>query len=144
MIEQDTIRLLRECDAGIKMGIESIDDILPKVKDETFKNILAENRKKHIELKEKIKDALSDFQDDGKEPLLFAQIMSQFKTSFKTAINPTDNAIANLITDGGNMGVKSLNRYLNEYQAADENSKNITKKLIAVEERLVADTKEFL
>ena len=25
MIEQDTITLLRECDAGIKMGISSID-----------------------------------------------------------------------------------------------------------------------
>ena len=28
MIEQDTIRLLRECDAGITMGTSSIDDVL--------------------------------------------------------------------------------------------------------------------
>ena len=28
MVEQDTIRLLRECDAGVKMGISSIDDVL--------------------------------------------------------------------------------------------------------------------
>ena len=27
MIEQDTIKLLRECDAGIKMGISSIEDV---------------------------------------------------------------------------------------------------------------------
>ena len=27
MIEQDTIRLLRECDEGVKMGISSIEDI---------------------------------------------------------------------------------------------------------------------
>ncbi len=31
MIENDTIRLLRECDAGIKMGISSIDDSLKYV-----------------------------------------------------------------------------------------------------------------
>ena len=28
MIEQDTVKLLRECDAGVKMGVESIDDVL--------------------------------------------------------------------------------------------------------------------
>ena len=32
MIEQDTIKLLRECDAGIKMGVSSIDDVLPHTK----------------------------------------------------------------------------------------------------------------
>lgn len=28
MIEKDTIKLLRECDAGVKMGVSSIDDVL--------------------------------------------------------------------------------------------------------------------
>ena len=28
MIESDTIKLLRECDAGIKMGVKSIDNHL--------------------------------------------------------------------------------------------------------------------
>ena len=31
MIEQDTIRLLRECDSGVKMGISSIDDVIEYV-----------------------------------------------------------------------------------------------------------------
>ena len=34
MIEQDTIKLLRECDAGVKMGVSSIDDVLKYVKSE--------------------------------------------------------------------------------------------------------------
>ena len=34
MIEQDTVKLLRECDAGVKMGISSIDDVLKYVKSE--------------------------------------------------------------------------------------------------------------
>ena len=32
MIEQDTIKLLRECDAGVKMGVSSIDDVLGQVR----------------------------------------------------------------------------------------------------------------
>ncbi len=28
MIEHDTIKLLRECDSGIKMGVSTIDEVL--------------------------------------------------------------------------------------------------------------------
>ena len=47
MIEQDTIRLLRECDAGIKMGISSIDDVLGYVKSERLKKDLEDNKDEH-------------------------------------------------------------------------------------------------
>ncbi len=40
MSEQDTVRLLRECDAGVKMGISSIDDILDYVRDNRLKTCL--------------------------------------------------------------------------------------------------------
>ena len=32
MIEKDTIRLLRECDAGVKMGVSSINDVIGHVR----------------------------------------------------------------------------------------------------------------
>ena len=40
MVEQDTVKLLRECDAGVKMGVASIDDVLSYVKNEEFKQKL--------------------------------------------------------------------------------------------------------
>ena len=42
------------------------------------------------------------------------------------------------------MGAKSLNRYLNQYKAADERSKDIAKKLIKLEEKLTDDIRQFL
>ncbi len=42
------------------------------------------------------------------------------------------------------MGVKSLNKYLNQYEAADEKTKDITKRLINLEEKLVIDIRQFL
>ena len=51
---------------------------------------------------------------------------------------------ADLMTDGCNMGVKSLSRYLNEYGAADERAKDAAKKLIAIEENLSADLRRYL
>ena len=52
--------------------------------------------------------------------------------------------IASLMTDGCNMGVKSLNKYLNKYKAADEVSKDIAKRLINLEEKLAIDIRQFL
>lgn len=65
-----------------------------------------------------------------KEPNVMAQGMSWIKTNMRLAMNTSDETIAELMTDGCNMGVKSLSRYLNQYKAADDRAKAITKKLI--------------
>ena len=62
----------------------------------------------------------------------------------KLAMNESDATIADLMTDGCNMGVKSLNMYLNQYKAADEVSKDIAKRLINLEEKLAIDLREYL
>ena len=144
MIEQDTIKLLRECDAGIKMGITSIDDVLDYVSDSSFKQYLMECKEDNEKMQGEIQSLLSEFHDEGKEPNPMAKSMSWMKTNMKLVINESDKTIADLITDGCNMGVKSLNRYLNQYKAADEKSKDITKKLIKLEQDLTDNICQFL
>lgn len=144
MIEQDTIRLLRECDAGVKMGVESIDDVLGYVKSEGLKKCLSHCKDEHIRLKDEIQGLLDKYHDDGKEPNPMAKSMSWLKTNVKLVMHESDQTIADLMIDGCNMGVKSLNKYLNQYQAADEKSKDIAKKLIHLEEKLAEDIRDYL
>lgn len=144
MVEQDTIKLLRECDAGVKMGVDSIDDVLSYVGDEEFKKLLTVCKDEHDKLDREIQQLLDKYKDDGKEPAPIAKGMSWMKTNIMLAINESDNTIADLMTDGCNMGVKSLNKYLNKYKAADEVSKDITKRLINLEEKLTVDIRKFL
>ncbi len=144
MTEQDTIKLLRECDSGVKMGIDAIEDVVEKVSNEEFRGYLIECRKKHQDLVDMINRELEKCNDDGKDPNPIVEAMSKMKTEFKTAIAGSDQRIADLMTDGCNMGVKSLSRYLNKYKAADEVSKDIAKKLIAQEENLAVNIRKFL
>lgn len=144
MMEQDTIKLLRECDAGIKMGVSSIEDVLDYVSNEDFRQCLNNCKNEHIELKDEIQSLLDEYHDDGKEPNPMAKSMSWIKTNVKLVMDESDQTIADLITDGCNMGVKSLNKYLNQYKAADETSKDITKRLIHLEEKLNLDIRAFL
>lgn len=144
MIEQDTVRLLRECDAGIKMGVSSIDDVLEYTSSEKLHSILTDSKKQHEKLKEEIEHALDRFGDEGKEPNPMAKGMSWVKTNVKLAFNESDKTIADLITDGCDMGVKSLGKYLNQYEAADEKAKDITKRLIEIEDNLATKLREYL
>ena len=144
MIEQDTIKLLRECDAGVKMGVSAIDDVMKYAESEKMRKALADNREEHCKLDKEIQELLDDYHDDGKEPNPMEKGMSWMKANVKLVINESDNTIADLITDGCNMGVKSLNMYLNQYAAADEKSKDICKRLINLEEDLTIQMRKFL
>lgn len=144
MIEQDTIRLLRECDAGVKMGISSIDDVMEDISEASFRSCLGNCRNEHVKLQDEINALLEEYHDEGKSPNPMVKGMSWMKTNLKMAMEPTNKTIADLMTDGCNMGVKSLNRYLNEYAAADEVSKDIAKKLIHLETDLAVNMREYL
>ena len=144
MIKQDTIKLLRECDAGVKMGISSIEDVIGYVSNEDLKDKLTKCKDEHNKLDSEIQAELDKYHDDGKEPAAMAKGMSWIKTNVKLAMDESDKTIADLMTDGSNMGVKSLNKYLNKYEAADEVSKDITKRLINLEEELALDIREYL
>lgn len=144
MIEKDTIRLLRECDAGIKMGVASIDDVYDRVESDKMRSCLNACKDEHAKLDKELQKALERFKDEGKNPNPMAKGMSWLKTNMKMAMEASDATVADLMTDGCNMGVKSLNKYLNEYKAADENSKDICKRLINLEEELTHQMREFL
>ena len=144
MIEQDTVKLLRECDAGIKMGVSSIDEVMKYVKSNRLRTYLSDCKNEHNKLNTEVQSLLAKYHDEGKEPNPIAKGMSWIKTNVKLGMNESDHTIADLMTDGCNMGVKTLNRYLNQYEAADEVSKDITKRLINLEEKLTTDIRDYL
>ena len=144
MINDDTIKLLRECNSGVKMGVMSLDDVLGHVRDENLEKRLSECKQEHKSLGDETHDLLNEYNDTGKEPNPVAKGMSWVKTNVQLAMNDSDKTIAALITDGCNMGVKSLSRYLNQYKAASEKAKDIAKRLINLEEQLVFNLRAYL
>ena len=144
MENQDTINLLKECDSGTKMGVVSIDDVLDIVKDETLKKLLIESKDHHSKLGNDLHSLLIEYGSEEKDPNPMAKGMSWLKTNVKLTFDSSDNTVADLITEGCNMGVKSLNKYLNQYEKADEKVKDITRRLIDLETKLAMDMRAYL
>ena len=140
----DTINLLKECDAGIKMGIEAIDEVLDHVSDAEFKDKLINYKKDYNFLENQILALLNEYNKNGKDPSPIAKGMSKISTNIKIALGKNDATIADLMTDGCNMGVKSLNKYLNEYKNASDDSKELAKKLIRLMDNQEFDIRKYL
>lgn len=140
----DTIELLKECDAGTNMAVVSIDEILEKTRDAKLKKILEQSKEDHRTLGNEIHTLLIQHGSDYKEPSPVAKGMSWLKTNIKMGVDDSDATVADLITDGCDMGIKTLNKYLNQYTHADNTSRGLCKKLISIEEKLCKDLRGYL
>ena len=89
MVEQDTVKLLRECDAGVKMGISSIEEVLDNVADKEFEKILTDCKNEHNKLDSEIRSLLGKYNDEGKE-----QNRKKRKTQGPSPLEGTDNLLS--------------------------------------------------
>lgn len=97
---------------------------------------------KHNE--DEIHALLLEYGSDEKDAPAMAKGMSWMKTSMKMTFDNSNATVADLITDGCNMGIKSLYRYMNQYPAANEKVKGLCEKLIEIEDELRRDLREYL
>ena len=144
MLNSDSIKLLRECDAGIIMGINSMQDVLDDIVDIELSDIIEDSINTHKVLKQKVEKMLDENSDDGKSPNPIAETMSWVKTNIKLIADNSDATVADLITDGCNMGVKSISRYINQYSNAEPEAISIAKNLRDIEEELEIELREYL
>jgi len=144
MTNNDTVELLKECNSGIQMGVSAIDEVLPKVKSKKLETILNDYKNKHTKLGNETNEYLKKMGEDTKEPNPMAKGMSWMKTNVKLALDESDATVADLITDGCNMGIKSIRKYINQYSGADEKSREIAGELINIEKELAEKISSYL
>ena len=144
MPTQDTIKLLNECNAGIKMAVESLDEVLDKAKNENLITILRNSLEEHKKLGDLTHQKLNEFHDKDKEPSALAKAMSWMSTNLKLFTGDVDEKIADSITEGCNMGIKSISRYLNQYPNSRDDVKDLVHELIKIEDKLVHELRAYL
>lgn len=143
-MNHDTIKLLRECNAGIKMGTNAFKKVLPRVKNHGLKSYIENSNSIHCELGDRTHGMLTELGADTKPPHALVSAMSDVKISLQLMMNESDKQVASLMTDGCNMGVKSLSHYMNKYENASLQSRQLAAELINAEERLSEEMRRYL
>ena len=144
MANSDTVRLLRKCEAGLKMGEASLDGVMKYTEDRGLEARLREGRREHDSLLSEVERALAAEGAPGKDPSPMAKGMSYLQTNVKLAMDSSDGAVAGLVYDGCVMGMKNLHKYRNEYIGASSAAAGLCDRAISLEAGLSEDMKKYL
>lgn len=143
-MQEDTNRLLAECDAGIQMAVTAIDAVLPSVHSRDLRRTLAMSREAHQTLHKKTHSLLNEMGAPGKNPGAMARGMNRLHTDVRMLLRPGDGTIADLVVSGCNMGVKNLHRFRNRFAGASPDSRQVADSLIRIEDDLKDTLYPFL
>lgn len=140
----DDIELLKECDSGVKMGIDGIKGVIDKAFNDGLRNTLENYEEEHVKILDTIRKKLEKSGMDVKEPHPIAKINLKITTDIKMAVNDSDEKIANIMMDGCNMGIKSVSMYMNQYAGASKETMDIANSIVTLEQNFMNDLRQYL
>lgn len=144
MSKEDTEGILKECDAGVKTAINCIDEVIDRTDNEKLRAALKKSRTEHVELGNDISSMLDENGFEGKDPPMISKLMSKGKINAELLMEPTDAAIAELMIDGCNMGIKKLSEYVNRFPTSVSPAVRTAERLIKTEQELMDEMRVFL
>ena len=140
----DTICLLKECNSGCKSATNSMEQVLPYVKDEKLSDLIHKYNAKHVDLGDSCHKMLNELGKDEEDPKPVSRAMAWLGTEMKLTMNDDTKTIVGMMMDGCNMGIKSLSGYMNEYSEASAESRALTKRLVKLEEDFHEELRAFI
>lgn len=143
-MEDDTRKLLEECNSGCRMGVNSIEQVSEYVKNEDLNEVIAKYKSKNQKLEQKSSEMLKEYGETGKNPGAAASAFSWITTEMKLMLKDDSSQIAKLLMDGCNMGIQSISEYQNQYKQASKESIGLAKDLVKTEEEFMKELKQFL
>ncbi|WP_058484928.1 DUF2383 domain-containing protein [Defluviitalea phaphyphila] len=143
-MNEDTIKLLRECNAGCKSATNSMEQVISHIKDKGLKSLINKYNDKHIKIGDKCHEMLNECGEEEKDPKSMVNTFSWLTTEMKLMLKNDDDKIAELMIDGCNMGIKSVSRYLNQYKNASKESIELAHRLVKIEQEFMNDLLIYL
>lgn len=141
---RDDIELLKECDSGVKMGIQGIAAVIDDAYGKDFKNLLEKYEEQHVKILDVIHGKLNEAGASIKEPHPVARAMANMSTDMKMMMNNSDEKIADIMMDGCNMGIKSVSKYMNQYAAASKETMQIANDIVVLEQNFMNELRQYL
>ncbi len=143
-MQDDTIGLLKECNAGAKIAVNSLKEVEGRIQQTEMKEKIQKSIEEHEKIGDKTHELLNEYGETEKEPSPMADVMSWLKINVKYTIDPTDKEIASLMIDGCNMGIKTVSEYLNQYKNAENKVRGMVQDLIELEKKLMEELRVYL
>ncbi len=143
-VTKDTVSLLKECNAGCKSATNSMEQVLPMIKNSELCQMVDKYNKMHVDFGDECHKLLNAVHEDERDPHPVAKAASWLSTEVKLAFRSDTPSIAVLLYDGCNMGIRSLLQYLHQYKDASEECKHLARRIIGAEEDFRDELSQYL
>ncbi len=140
----DTVSLLKECDAGLIMARDSLTQALNYAKAHNFSNMLKKYYDEHTKLETDVKNKLLENNEGEKKPNVIGRTAAKGMTNMKLMLNGRDEKIADIMMDGCNMGIKNVSKYMNQYGGSKEDALRLANSIVVLEQNFANELRQYL
>ena len=142
--EENEINVLDELNKGACMGVDAINFIMDKVKDEDFKEELNVQYDKYKSISDKICELYPEYSEkEPHETSTMNKVMTWYGIEMKTMMDDTTSKLAELMMQGTNMGIIEGRRLLNNNEC-DPEVRELLQEYVEMQEAAVENLKKFL
>ena len=95
---------------------------------------------------DEIKNMLYSIDEEAKDESIFAKLGTKMSVAMNTMVDSTSSHIAEMMIQGGTMGITDATKTLREYEntSCSEDALDLAKRIIKFEEDSIEKLKEFL
>ena len=137
---------LQEIYSNVKMGSDSIINLLPKIKNDEMKTVVTSQLEQYEKYAQSAKNQLIVQGVEPKQPNPVAKISAKIGMEMKSLQDSTTSHMAEMMVQGSTMDVTDLLQKVSVYEKTPEckNSVALAREIVAFEERNIERLKEFL
>jgi len=141
---QKNINFLNFIYQNAEFGIINIDNVIEKIQDIDFKNLIRDIREDYLNLSKDTIKLFTKFGQKEEELGKLTKINSYLSTSFKTITDHSTSNIAKTLIESINKGTIEITKALNDNTDIDEEARALGDKLQYLESVNVEKLKEYL
>ena len=138
------LTILNEISKAAKMGMESISFVIQKGGDENMKENLSTQYSEYGKIADRVNTEFEKYGEVPDESPFGTKMMSYIGTELNTIKDKSNSHIAEIVIQGGNMGIIECQKLLNHNPQADEPVKNILNDFVTMQKNNIEKMKVFL
>ena len=142
--KQQTIDLFTEIHQGSQMGVEAIDALLDKAKDEAFKMKLIDLQNEYKNITATANVELQKFGGTPKEIGVGQRVTAWGMTNLQTVINSSSEHLADMMIKGTHMGINSMHKALNNNIYADDTARQLGNQFVQLQQKHADEMSKYL
>ena len=138
------LTILNEINKAAKMGMDSISYVIKKVGDENMKENLTTQYTEYGKIVDRVNTQFDHYGEVPDETPITDKMMGWTGVQLNTITDKSNSHIAEMMIQGGDMGIIECQKLLNHNPYADQEVKNILNDFMNMQRNDIEQMKKFL